>query len=514
MPEIVISILVALFIGILGVAIGYFVRKNLAEGKLNRAEELAKNIIIDAEREAENNKRDVMLHAKEEIHRLRDSVQQENNARKTELQKLEERLLSKENILDSKSLTLEKKEAQIFEQQTRIQEKENSIDALIEEKTAEIQRVSGLTREEAKQLLLNELESELTQESAVRIRDYERHVKDESRKLAQDIIVRTIQRIAADQVAETTVSVVTLPNDEMKGRIIGREGRNIRAIEALTGVDLIIDDTPEAVVISSFNPIRREIARIALEKLVLDGRIHPTRIEETVEKAKQEVDEIIKESGEEATFEAGVHGLHPELVKYLGRLKFRTSFGQNCLQHSVEVSKIAGYLAEEIGIDSKLAKRAGLLHDLGKSIDHEVEGPHVELGVELARKYKEPEAVINGIEAHHGDVEFDSLESILVQAADAISAARPGARRETIETYIKRLEQLEEIATGFEGIEKSFAVQAGRELRIIVKPEEIDEAHMTLTARKIAKEIESQLDFPGQIKVNVIRETRATEYAK
>ena len=314
--------------------------------------------------------------------------------------------------------------------------------------------------------------------------------------------------------AESTVSVVNLPNDEMKGRIIGREGRNIRAIEALTGVDLIIDDTPEAVVVSSFNPIRREIARLTLEKLVLDGRIHPTRIEDTVEKARQEVDEIIKESGEEAAFEAGVHGLHPELVKYLGRLKFRTSFGQNCLRHSVEVSKIAGYLAEEIGIDSKLARRAGLLHDLGKSIDHEVEGPHVELGVELARRYKEPEAVINGIEAHHGDVEFDSLESVLVQAADAISAARPGARRETIENYIKRLEQLEEIATGFDGIEKSYAVQAGRELRIIVKPKEIDEAHMVTTARNIANEIEAQLDFPGQIKVNVIRETRAVEYAK
>ena len=326
--------------------------------------------------------------------------------------------------------------------------------------------------------------------------------------------MHSIQRLAADEVAEATVSVVALPNEEMKGRIIGREGRNIRAIEALTGVDLIIDDTPEAVVVSSFNPIRREVARLALEKLVLDGRIHPTRIEDTVEKARQEVDDVIKESGEEAAFEAGVHGLHPELVKYLGRLKFRTSFGQNCLRHSIEVSKIAGYLAEEVGVDSKLARRAGLLHDLGKSIDHEVEGPHVELGVDLARRYKEPETVINGIEAHHGDVEFANLEAILVQAADAISAARPGARRETIETYIKRLEQLEAIAEDYDGIEKSYAVQAGRELRIIVKPGEVDEAHMVTTARKIAQDIESQLDFPGQIKVNVIRETRAIEYAK
>ncbi|MDD7362993.1 MAG: ribonuclease Y [Peptoniphilus sp.] len=514
MPAYIVPIVGALFVGILGIAIGYFIRKKTAEDKLNYAEDLAKNIIIDAEREAENNKRDILFQAKEEIHKLRDTVQQENDARKSELQRYEDRLLSKEDLLQSKSATLEKKESQIFEQQERIKEKENSVDELIEQKTEEIQRISGLTREEAKQLLLNQLESDLTQESAMKIREYERQVKDESKKIAQDVIAHSIQRIAADEVAETTVSVVDLPNEEMKGRIIGREGRNIRAIEALTGVDLIIDDTPEAVVISSFNPIRREIARVALEKLILDGRIHPTRIEEAVEKARQEVDEVIKESGEEAAFEAGVHGLHPELVKYLGRLKFRTSFGQNCLRHSLEVSKIAGYLAEELGLDSKLARRAGLLHDLGKSIDHEVEGPHVELGVDLARRFKEPEAVINGIEAHHGDVEFANLEAILVQAADAISAARPGARRETIETYIKRLEQLEEIATNFDGIEKSFAVQAGRELRIIVKPNEVDDAHMITTARKIAQEIESQLDFPGQIKVNVIRETRAIEYAK
>lgn len=514
MPAYLLPILGALFIGILGIAVGYFIRKNIAEGKLNYAEDLAKNIIIDAEREAENNKRDILFQAKEEIHKLRDTVQQESDARKSELQRYEDRLISREDILQTKSETLEKKETQILDRQQRIKEKEDAVDALIEKRTEEVQRISGLSREDAKQLLLNQLESELTQESAVKIHEYERHVKDESKKIAQDVIVHAIQRLAADAVTETTVSVVDLPNEEMKGRIIGREGRNIRAIEALTGVDLIIDDTPEAVVISSFNPIRREIARVALEKLVLDGRIHPTRIEETVQKAKDEVEEVIRESGAEAAFEAGVHGLHPELVKYLGRLKFRTSFGQNCLRHSLEVSKIAGYLAEELEIDSKLARRAGLLHDLGKSIDHEVEGSHVEWGVELARRFKEPESVINGIEAHHGDVEFNSLESILVQAADAISAARPGARRETIETYIKRLEQLEEIATNFEGIEKSYAVQAGRELRIIVKPHEVDEAHMAVTARKIAQEIESQLDFPGQIKVNVIRETRAIEYAK
>ncbi|MCD1147006.1 ribonuclease Y [Peptoniphilus sp. KCTC 25270] len=500
--------------GILGLAIGYFIRKNLAEGKLNRAEELATKIIIDAERDAENNKRNLLLEAKEEIHKMRDVATREVNVRREELQKMETRLLSKEDLLDKKGLSLERKEEQIQNLKDSILEKEKSAEDLLLARTTELERVSSLTQDEAKQLLLAELEGSLIQESALMIRENEQKVKDESRKIAQNVIVHAIQRIAADQVAESTVSVVNLPNDEMKGRIIGREGRNIRAIESLTGVDLIIDDTPEAVVLSSFDPIRREIARLTLERLVQDGRIHPTRIEDTIEKSRQEVEQVIKESGEQAAYDAGVHGLHPELIKYLGRLKYRTSYGQNVLKHSVEVSQIAGLLADEIGIDSKLARRAGLLHDIGKSIDHEVEGPHVDIGVDLARKYKEPEAVINGIEAHHGDVEFTSLESVLVQAADAISAARPGARRETIESYIKRLEQLEEIANSFDGVEKSYAVQAGREVRIIVKPEVISEAEVVTTARKVVKEIEAQLDFPGQIKVNVVRETRAIDYAK
>ncbi|EGS30524.1 YmdA/YtgF family protein [Peptoniphilus sp. oral taxon 375 str. F0436] len=377
-----------------------------------------------------------------------------------------------------------------------------------------MERISGLTQDEGKQLLLNELESEITQESALIIKEKEQEVKDEVQKYAKNAIALAIQRIAADTVTEATVSVVNLPNEEMKGRIIGREGRNIRAIESLTGVDLIIDDTPEAVVLSCFDPIRREVAKIALERLVTDGRIHPTKIEEATEKAQQEVDATIKESGEQAAYDTGIHGLHPELIKYLGRLKYRTSYGQNVLKHSVEVAHIAGLLAEQIGADVKTAKRGGLLHDIGKSIDHEVEGPHVELGVNLARKYRENEAVIHCIEAHHYDVEFHSVEAILVQAADAISAARPGARRETVESYIKRLEQLESIANSFDGIEKSFAVQAGREVRIIVKPEQTSESETILMARNIKKKIEAELDYPGQIKVNVIRETRAVEYAK
>lgn len=514
MPSILLNVVVAIIFGILGLTVGYFMRKNFAEGKLNRAEELATKIIIDAERDAETSKRNLLLEAKEEIHKMRDAATHENNQRRDELQKFEQRMLSKEDLLDKKSLSLERREEQMQLQQERIHEKEITADELIGKRISELERISALTQEEAKQIMLSELEQELTQEAATKIRESEQHIRDESKKIAQNIIVNAIQRIAADQVAESTVSVVTLPNDEMKGRIIGREGRNIRAIESMTGVDLIIDDTPEAVVLSSFDPVRREIARLTLEKLVQDGRIHPTRIEDTIEKSRQEVEQVIKESGEQAAYDAGVHGLHPELIKYLGRLKYRTSYGQNVLNHSVEVSQIAGMLADMVGIDSKLAKRAGLLHDIGKSIDHEIEGSHVEIGVDLARKYHESEAVINGIEAHHGDVDFNSLESILVQAADAISAARPGARRETIESYIRRLEQLEEIANSFEGVEKSYAVQAGREVRIIVKPEEISEAEIITTARKVVKEIESQLDFPGQIKVNVIRETRAIEYAK
>lgn len=395
-----------------------------------------------------------------------------------------------------------------------LKEKEDQADELIKKREEELQRVAGLTKDEGKEILLSELKKEITNESALIIKENENRIREESGKYARNIIAQAIQRCAADQVAESTVAVVSLPNDEMKGRIIGREGRNIRAIESITGVDLIIDDTPEAVVLSCFDPIRREIARVALEKLVNDGRIHPTKIEETVEKARNEVETIIKESGEQAAYDAGVHGLHPEIIKYLGRLKYRTSYGQNNLKHSVEVSEIAGILASEIGADVKLAKRGGLLHDLGKSIDRNLDAPHVDIGVEIARKYHESEYVINAIESHHGDVEPNCVESVLVQAADAISAARPGARRETVESYIQRLEKLEEIANEFEGIENSYAVQAGREIRIIVKPEKISEAEITITAREVVKRIESELDFPGQVKVNVIRETRAVEYAK
>lgn len=515
MPNTIILILVAALVFLVaGLAIGYAYRKSVAEGKLKTAEELASKILMDAERDAEASRRDLLVEAKEEIHRMRDQANQENQSRRNEVQQMEKRLLNKEEILDSKSLSLERREVQMQEQEEEIKTRQQEADELFERRDEELQRVAGLTQEEAKALLLGELEQELSQEAATLIRENESRIKNESDKIAQTIIVNSIQRLAADQVAESTVSVVTLPNEEMKGRIIGREGRNIRSFESLSGVDLIIDDTPEAVVLSCFDPIRREVARVALEKLVQDGRIHPTRIEETLEKAEREVDHVIREAGDQAAYDAGVHGLDSELLYYLGRLKFRTSYGQNVLRHSVEVSRIAGFLAQEVGANENMARRAGLLHDLGKSIDHEVEGPHVQLGVDLAKRFREPDQVINGIEAHHGDVDFKYVESILVQAADAISAARPGARRETVEAYVKRLEQLEEIANSFEGVEKSYAIQAGREMRIIVEPENISEAEITTTARNIAKEIEQQLDFPGQIKVNVIRETRAVEYAK
>ncbi|MHC5099045.1 ribonuclease Y, partial [Peptoniphilus genitalis] len=442
--------------------------------------------------------------------------EQENEAkiRRAEIKELEDRVLSKEKLLDKKSSQVEKKDEKLSKKLEGLREKEEQADELVKQREEELQKVAGLTKEEGKEILLNELKKEITNESALIIKENENRIKEESGKYARNDIAQAIQRCAADQVAESTVAVVNLPNDEMKGRIIGREGRNIRAIESITGVDLIIDDTPEAVVLSCFDPIRREIARVALEKLVNDGRIHPTKIEETVEKAKNEVETIIKESGEQAAYDAGVHGLHPEIIKYLGRLKYRTSYGQNNLKHSVEVAEIAGILAGEIGADVKLAKRGGLLHDIGKSVDRNLDAPHVDIGVEIARKYHESEFVINAIQSHHGDVEPNCVESVLVQAADAISAARPGARRETVESYIQRLEKLEEIANEFDGIEKSYAVQAGREIRIIVKPEKISEAEITITAREIVKRIESELDFPGQIKVNVIRETRAVEYAK
>mgnify|MGYP001018576918 CR=1 FL=1 len=455
-----------------------------------------------------------MLEAKEEIHRLRTEAERENRERRNEIQKLERRILNKEETLDKKSESIEKKEEQITRKNRQLEEKEASINELYEKQLLELERLSGLTSEEAKELLLDGVKKEITQETAVMIREMEYEAKQEADKKAREIISTAIQRCAADHVAETTVTVVALPNDEMKGRIIGREGRNIRALETLTGIDLIIDDTPEAVVLSGFDPIRREVARIALEKLIVDGRIHPARIEEMVEKARKEVDTIIKEEGEQAAFDTGIHGLHPEIIKLLGRLKYRTSYGQNVLKHSIEVAHLSGIMAAELGADVRIAKRAGLLHDLGKAVDHEVEGPHVDIGVDLARRYKESKEVLHAIAAHHGDTEPTTVEAVLVQAADAISAARPGARRETLETYIKRLEKLEEIANSIEGVDKSFAIQAGREIRIMVKPEEIDENQTVHTAREIVKKIESELDYPGQIKVNVIRETRAIEYAK
>ena len=499
---------------IIGIAIGYFYRKSFAEGKINNAETLAKNIIIDAERESEANKKEILLEAKEEVHRLRTEAEQENKERRNEVQKLEQRVIAKEEQVDKKSENLEKKDEDINKRYQKLVDKEGRIQVLIDEQTQVLERISGYTSDEAKDVLLENLKKDLSQESAILIKEYENQTQEDAQVLAQNIISSAIQRCAADYVAESTVTVVDLPNDEMKGRIIGREGRNIRTIESLTGVDLIIDDTPEAIVLSAFNPVRREIARIAVEKLVQDGRIHPTRIEEMVEKAKKEVNEKIRKAGEEAVFDLGIHGLHPELVKLVGTLQYRTSYGQNILKHSIEVAHLSAIMAEELGVDVKVAKRAGLLHDIGKALDYEFEGPHVQLGVDVCRRFKENPKVLHAIEAHHGDVEASTVEAVIVQAADAISAARPGARRETLESYIRRLEQLEEIANSFEGIDNSYAVQAGREIRIIVKPEDVTESESIVLARDVAKKIESELEYPGQIKVNVIRETRVTDYAK
>ena len=456
----------------------------------------------------------MLLEAKEEIHKMRSEFEKESRERRNELQKLERRLMHREESLDRKSESLEKKDDLVSKKIKELDEKEELINQLYEKQVEELERLSGLTSEEAKELLLNDVKKEITHESAIMIKEIESKAKEEADKKAREIISCAIQKCASDHVAETTVTVVPLPNDEMKGRIIGREGRNIRTLETLTGIDLIIDDTPEAVVLSGFDPIRREVARIALEKLIIDGRIHPARIEEMVEKAKKEVENIIREAGEQAAFECGINGLHPELIKLLGRLKYRTSYGQNVLRHSIEVSRLAGVMASELGADVKIAKRAGLLHDIGKAVDHEVEGPHVTIGVDLAKKYKESKEVLHAIAAHHGDIEPQTVEAVLVQAADAISAARPGARRETLEAYIKRLEKLEEIANSFEGIEKSYAIQAGREIRIMVKPELINDDEIVHTAREIVKRVEEELDNPGKIKLKVIRETRAIEYAK
>jgi ribonuclease Y len=508
------SLIYAILGLVIGIIAGYFIRRYIGEGKIKNAEELAKKITEDAVKDGEARKKELLLEAKEEIHKTRSDLDKEIKERRNEIQKMERRLQNKEETIDRRNESIERKEETLAKKLRNLEEKEEAINELYDKQTHELEKLSGLTSDEAKELLLNETRKEIIQESAMMIKEMESKAKEEADKKAREIISTTIQRVAADHVAETTVTVVALPNDEMKGRIIGREGRNIRTLETLTGIDLIIDDTPEAVVLSGFDPIRREVARIALEKLIVDGRIHPARIEEMVEKAQKEVENTIREAGEQASFDAGVHGLHPEIIRLLGRLKYRTSYGQNVLKHAVEVSHLAGVMATELGADVKIARRAGLLHDLGKSIDHEVEGPHVEIGVDIARKYKESKEVLHAMEAHHGDVEPETVEAVLVQAADAISAARPGARRETLESYIKRLEKLEEIANSFTGVERSFAIQAGREIRIMVRPEDISEAQMIHTARDIVKKIESELDYPGQIKVNIIRETRAVEYAK
>nr|WP_200898522.1 ribonuclease Y [Gottschalkia purinilytica] len=499
---------------IVGILAGFYIRKIIGEGKINNAESVAAKIIDDAKKENETMKKEMLLEAKEEIHKMRNEIERENKERRLEFQKQERRLVHKEETIDRKSESIERKEEVLSKKIKDLEEREVSINELYQKQVEELEKISGLTSDEAREILLNDIKKEISQESAMMIKEIETKAKEEAEKKAREVIAYAIQKCAADHVAETTVTVVSLPNDEMKGRIIGREGRNIRTLETLTGIDLIIDDTPEAVILSGFDPIRREVARIALEKLIVDGRIHPARIEEMVDKARKEVENYIREQGEQAAFETGIHGLHSELIRLLGRLTFRTSYGQNILKHSIEVSHLAGLMAAEIGADIKIAKRAGLLHDLGKAVDHEVEGPHVAIGVDLARRYRESKEVIHAIEAHHGDVEPETIEAILVQAADAISAARPGARRETLEAYIKRLEKLEEIANSFDGIEKSFAIQAGREVRIMVKPESVNDDQIVHTAREIVKRIEDELEYPGQIKVNVIRETRAIEYAK
>ena len=514
MSPVVLAVIVGIVAIALGILIGYILRKNVAEKTIGSAEQKARNLILDAENRSETIKKEVTLEAKEEAHKMRSDVEKEVRERRAEIQRAERRVVQKEENVDRKLEGIEKKEERITQHEKDIARKREEISKVFDRKIAELEKISGYTAEEAKALLLEGIEKDCRHEASQMIKDIETKAKEEADRNAKEIICGAIQRCAADHVAETTLSVVNLPNDDMKGRIIGREGRNIRAIETLTGVDLIIDDTPEAVIVSGFDPVRREVARLALEKLIVDGRIHPAKIEEMVEKARKEVNQTIKAEGEQATFEVGIHNLHPELVKLLGRLHFRTSYGQNVLKHSIEVSHLAGLMAGELGLDVKLAKRAGLLHDIGKALDHEYEGTHVDIGIQILRKYKESEAVINGMAAYHGDYEPKSMEAVLIAAADALSAARPGARRETLDVYIKRLEKLEEIANTTPGVDKSYAIQAGREIRIIAKPEEVKDDEIALLARDISKRIESELEYPGQIKVNVVRETRAIEYAK
>ncbi|MFZ5975550.1 MAG: ribonuclease Y [Bacillota bacterium] len=508
------TILIGLVSLCIGVLVGYLYNKKITEAKIGKADETVERLIREAEKKADALHKETLLEAKEEVHRLRNEFERESRDRRNELQRSERRLLQREENLEKKMAAIESREELIAKKQKDIDKLEADIQSIYQQQLQELEKISGLTREQAREIILSNVENDTRRDAAIMVKEIETKAKEEAEKKARYITSIAIQKCAADHVAETTVSVVPLPNDEMKGRIIGREGRNIRTLETATGIDLIIDDTPEAITLSGFDPERRETARIALEKLILDGRIHPARIEEMVEKARTEVKNQINEAGEQATFDVGVYGLHPELVRLLGKLKFRTSYGQNVLKHSIEVAHLAGSMAAELGADTALAKRGGLLHDIGKAVDYEVEGPHAQIGVDLAKQYKENNEVIHCIAAHHGDIEAQTIEAVLVQAADAISAARPGARRETLEHYIKRLEKLEEIANSFAGVDKSFAIQAGREVRIIVKPEDINDDGMVLIAKEIAKRIEKDMEYPGQIKINVIRETRSVEYAK